>query len=338
MFRLLKGMKDMSKTLWWMVRAGEGGYLFDDFYNNNYVAIGWNDLGDIMDATSMNNIRDLYNKHYTQEKPSKVNNAVAMIFKFRSVLKEGHKVVTYNPKNREYAIGLITSDYKFAPGREYHHIREVQWQGIINRDDLNAASRNSLGSTLALFSINEDTADDLIRAQQGKKIETEEEKEELEQLKEDTVSRAHELIKDKILKLNEEEVVDLVASLLRAMKYKARVTSKGPDRGVDVIASPDGLGLEEPRIKVEVKHRSKTTMGSQDIRSFLGGMRQGDRALYVSTGGYSKDANYEADRSNIPITLVDLDMLATLLVEHYENFDMDGKVLIPLTRLYWPLE
>jgi len=164
------------------------------------------------------------------------------------------------------------------------------------------------------------------------------EKEKLEQLKEDTIGRAHELIKDKILELDDAELELLVAAVLRAMGYKARVTPKGPDRGVDVIASPDGLGLEEPRIKAEVKHRPKTPMGSQQVRGFLGGLRQGDRPLYVSTGGFSKDAGYEADRSNIPITLLGLDDLASLVVAHYENFDADGKVLIPLTRLYWPAD
>jgi len=57
-------------------------------------------------------------------------------------------------------------------------------------------------------------------------------------------------------------------------------------------------------------------MGSQEIRSFLGGQR-GDRCLYVSTGGFSKDAKYEADRSTIPITLIDLPTLRELLVENY---------------------
>ena len=32
--------------------------------------------------------------------------------------------------------------------------------------------------------------------------------------------------------------------------------------------------LEEPRIKAEVKHRAKSPMGSQDIRSFLGWLRE----------------------------------------------------------------
>ena len=130
----------------------------------------------------------------------------------------------------------------------------------------------------------------------------------------------------------------LAAAILRAMGYRSRISPKGPDRGVDVFASPDGLGLQEPRIKVEVKHRPKTPIGAQDLRSFIGGLRQGDRGLYVSTGGFTKDAKYEADRSNIPVTLIDLDELATLVVAHYENFDLEGRALISLIRVYWPAE
>ena len=154
---------------------------------------------------------------------------------------------------------------------------------------------------------------------------------------EDIVSRAHELIKDKILTLSNEDMEQLAAAILRAMGYRTRVTPKGPDRGVDVLASPDGLGLEEPRIKAEVKHRS-TAMGSQEIRSFLGGLRQGDSALYISTGGFTKEAGYEADRSNIPLTLLGLDDVATLIVDHYESFDDEGQRLMPLVKVYFPTE
>ncbi len=331
----------MAKSMW-MVRAGENGYLFDDFRKNNCVAIGWDKLGDLKEAATLEQVRDRYVKLYPGEKPVKLNNAVAMIFKFQTTLREGHKVVTYNPQQREYLIGSVKGECRFDPAREhYQHVRDVDWLGVVSRDDLRAASRSSLSGKLALFSINDDVAEDLLRVFHGKKEKTEEEeeeREELEQVREDTVSRAHELIEDRILRLSDEEMEQLVAAILRAMGYKARVTPKGPDRGVDVIASPDGLGLEEPRIKAEVKHRPKTAMGSQEIRSFLGGLRQGDRALYVSTGGFSKDAAYEADRANVPITLVGLDELASLVVAHYETFDMDGKVLIPLARLYWPIE
>jgi restriction system protein len=128
----------------------------------------------------------------------------------------------------------------------------------------------------------------------------------------------------------------LVAALLRAMGYKARVTPTGPDRGRDVIASPDGLGLQQPRIIAEVKHRPREASGSQQIRGFLGALRSADCGLFVSTGGFTKDARYEAERAAVPITLVDLDDLASLIVENYEGFDTEGRALLPLIRVYWP--
>ena len=154
-------------------------------------------------------------------------------------------------------------------------------------------------------------------------------------MKEDIAAQSHEFIKDKILELGWEEMQELVAGILRGMGYKTIVSAKGPDRGRDIIASPDGLGLSEPRIVVEVKHR-KGQMGSPEIRSFTGGMRPGDKGLYISTGGYSKEAKYEAERSNNPVTLVDSDMLVNLIIQYYDKFDTEARSLVPLTKIYWP--
>jgi restriction system protein len=128
---------------------------------------------------------------------------------------------------------------------------------------------------------------------------------------------------------------ELVAGLLRAMGYKTRVSPSGSDRGKDIVASPDGLGFEDPRIVVEVKHRT-AAMGSQEIRSFLGGRHDNDKGLYVSTGGFSKDARYEAERARIPVTLMDIDDLVKAVLEHYERMDTDTQRLVPLRKLYWP--
>ena len=130
---------------------------------------------------------------------------------------------------------------------------------------------------------------------------------------------------------------ELVAGMLRAMGYKTRVSPPGADRGVDVFASPDGLGLQEPLVFVEVKHR-KGAMGSNEIRAFLGGRKPGDKCLYVSTGGFSKDARYEADRASVAVRLLDLRDLRQLVVEHYDTLDAETKALVPLKRLYWPVD
>src|SRR5262249_43261924 len=69
--------------------------------------------------------------------------------------------------------------------------------------------------------------------------------------------------------INPYDFQEMVAGLLRGMGYHvAWVAPPGPDRGVDVIAHSDPLGVGSPRIKVQVK-RSGDRMSVRDIRSFL---------------------------------------------------------------------
>ncbi len=151
-----------------------------------------------------------------------------------------------------------------------------------------------------------------------------------------TREQSQEFIKDRITRLDPYEFQELVAGVLRAMGYKTRVSNPGADRGVDILASPDGLGFEQPRIVVECKHR-KGAIGAQEVRSFLGGRHKDDKGLYVSSGGFTKEAKYEADRASIPITLMSMDDLVEAIVENYEEMDAESRALLPLAKLYWPV-
>jgi restriction system protein len=90
---------------------------------------------------------------------------------------------------------------------------------------------------------------------------------------------------------------ELVAGVLRAMGYKTRVSPAGPDRGRDIIASPDGFGFQPPRIVVEVK----------------------------------------PNRTNQNLTFMDADDLGKAIVEHYDRMDSEARALLPLKKIYWPV-
>ena len=329
----------------WMIRAGSENDLIS-FFETGFVAIGWSEVGDLSKLKTKQEIRKKYDSVYPDHKKGKAANAVAMLYKFAYVVSTGDFVISYDRTQRQYLYGTVTGAYSYdgALQHGYRHLRPVKWTARIDRPDLELSSRNTLGSVLTLFEVNGDVAEELAGlASDSKKdkikIDPDKEKEELEELKEDTESRAFELIKDKIAKLSDSLIPELIAAVLRGGGFKTRVSPHGrPDRGVDVMASPDGLGLVEPRIKVEVKHRLNSQMGSQEIRSFIGGFRPGDKGLYVSTGGFSKEARYEADRASYPITLIDLDDLTQLVIDYYERFDPDGKSLIHLVKIYWPRE
>ncbi len=327
----------------WMVRAGEAGFLIDRFRKENLVAIGW-EIGELSNIKNLEEIKKLIREKFPDKKDGQVNMTASQIGKFRFELTKGDYVISYDPQQRVYLVGEIASGYifnkDFFPENplEYCDVRNVKWIGEVQRDDLSTSAKNSLGSISTLFSIKNEVSEEILGALKGEKnIEKELEPEngETNYLKEDIISRSHEFVKDEIIKLSWEEMQELVAGLLRGMGYKTMVSARGPDRGRDIIASPDGLGLKEPRIVVEVKHR-KGQMGSNEIRSFTGGLRPGDKGLYVSTGGYSREAKYEAERSNIPLTLMDADTMVSLIIQYYDNFDSEARSLVPLTKIYWP--
>ncbi|PHN04370.1 restriction endonuclease [Flavilitoribacter nigricans] len=327
----------MKKNNFWMVRAGEGGRLIEDFLSKNIVAIGWNDLGGLNNIEDLDQLKAKFREIYPEASDGQVNNNAGQIYRFLRVFKEGDHVVTYDSSGRIYSVGKITSDYRYDSNLiEYHHIRDVEWLRKVPRDDLSTTSKNSLGSTLSIFQIKDLTVKELLGKPVDKEEEIEREEETLDVIKEDMEAKALEFIKDQVFQLSWEDMEELVAGVLRGMGYKTIMTPKGSDRGKDIMASPDGLGLEDPKILVEVKHR-KASMGSSDVRSFLGGLRANEKGVYVSTGGFSKEARYEADRAINPTTLVDLDMLVSLIIQHYDNFDPETRALVPLKKIYWPL-
>ena len=202
------------------------------------------------------------------------------------------------------------------------------------------STKNTLGAISTLFFINEEAKKDILNVLLNKvpeNGETPEDPEDVSILKDDIIEKSIEFIKDEVNELDWYEMQELVAGLLRAMGYKTIVSPPGSDRGKDIIASPDGLGLEDPVILVEVKHRNNTAMGSSEIRSFKGALKKTNRGIYVSTGGFTKEAKYEAERSEIPIILMDLDRLVKFIIQYYDNFDNDARSLIPLTKIYWPI-
>ncbi|MCK6639651.1 MAG: restriction endonuclease [Bacteroidia bacterium] len=324
-----------------MLRSGEGGYLVTEFLEKKIGAIGWNKIGDLSKVKEPLEIKDKLRTAYSDYSEGQINNFAGQIYRFRCEFQKGDKVLTYDPNTRKYWIGEVKSDYTYkGKETEYHHVREVNWSKSVPRDVLSTSTKNSLGSTLTIFSIPQEVEEELLRAhEENKNVEevvAPVKDETLEILKDDFEAKARGFISDKILLLNWDEFQELVAGLLRGMGYKTFISPKGSDRGKDIVASPDGLGLENPRIVVEVKHR-KGTMGAPEIRSFLGGLRPSDKGLYVSTGGFTKEAKYEADRANIPITLVDSELLVSLIIQHYDNFDQDTRSIVPLRKVYWPV-
>lgn len=129
---------------------------------------------------------------------------------------------------------------------------------------------------------------------------------------------------------------DMIAALLEAMGYNVQwVAPPGKDGGVDIVATVDPLGVKDPRIKVQVKHRgSPADVG--DLRSFLAVLGSHDVGIFVSTGGYTRDAQIEARAHETrKITLLDLQRVLDLWIENYERVDESRRHFLPLKPVHY---
>ena len=316
-----------------------------DFVEKGYVAIGWSALGDPTKVVDKSFLIVAAAKAYPDATDQSRSVSASIVFHFVNEIKIGDAVITYDPASRTYYTGSIKSAATWLEGSEDAGStrRLVKWMGEVLRDNLSLPARNTLGSTLTLFLLQPTLASEIDALAAGKLPATpatttlEKGTAEVVDAYAGVEGEAVERIKDRIVHFTWEQTQQLVAAMLRAMGYRTSVAAAGPDRGRDILATPDGLGFKPPRIIVEVKHRPGERMGAPDVRALPVGRQADDRGLFVSTGGFSREAYYEAEHGKVPITLMTLDDLTRRIIEVYPQFDDAGRALLPLRQFYWPV-
>jgi len=154
---------------------------------------------------------------------------------------------------------------------------------------------------------------------------------------EEAEDTARSQIEEYMATINPYDLQKLFAALLRAMGYHvAWVSPPGPDRGIDILASNDALGTSGPRIKVQVKRRADK-ISVDGLRAFMGLLGEQDVGIFVSTGGFTSDAGWEArtNKETRKLTLIDLDGLVDLWTKHYDKVAESDKRLLPLKPVYY---
>ena len=124
---------------------------------------------------------------------------------------------------------------------------------------------------------------------------------------------------------------DFVADLLRAMGYRATVSPKGGDGGVDITAYKDEL---PPRILVQVKSQDGDIKEST-IQSLRGAMKEGDYGLFITLSNYTPNALKYLDNTPIIRGISGLE-LAELILKYYDKLSDKSKKIIPLSPVYIP--
>lgn len=326
----------------WVNRAGENSQFFDSFRSERTISIGWA-VGDCTAFHSKEDFREAYRVTFPEDTNNyRIGLQAGQIYRFAREMQTGDLVMVPNSPAREIAIGKIASDYRYEPAHTpYPHVRSVKWLRTFSRDDMSPALRGVTGAIMTVFAVDgfeEEVTGLATGLSTGASPPDQASEVVVEQANfyEDTRAKADELISDILVRIAPYDFQDLVAGLLRAMKFRTRVSPPGPDGGKDIVAHPDALGFEQPRVKVQVKH-TKAAVGAPEVRNFRAVLGPSEKGLFVSTGGFTADARREPDRAGQPVELMDRDDFVDLLIEYYENLEPEFKAMVPLAKVYVPV-
>ncbi len=149
--------------------------------------------------------------------------------------------------------------------------------------------------------------------------------------------------RDRIMtRISEEFVGDgleqLVLAILEAEGFTCRKSAIGADRGIDIIAGRGVLGMESPKIVVQVKSGSQVS--DIVVRDLSGVVHEqdADHGLLVAWGGLTKPARDSIYKQQFRIRAWTADEIVDATMRVYDRLPDDVQSRLPLQRVWMLVE
>jgi 5-methylcytosine-specific restriction protein B len=115
-----------SKIRYWMYAAGENSKYWDEFYSKGIMAIGWEELGNLMEYADRSEMITALQDKIDPGRSFK-NDSLAT-WQFTHEMKIGDIVYVKRGQSKVIGRGIIQSDYIYDETRDYYYnVRKVQW-------------------------------------------------------------------------------------------------------------------------------------------------------------------------------------------------------------------
>lgn len=118
---------NVKETDYWIYSPGDNACMWDEFFKNGIMGIGWDEVTNLKDFASKEEIKEFMKKVYDASYSYK-NNAHCL-WQFANEIKVGDVVFVKKGMHKIIGRGVVTSDYIYDSSRDtYKHIRKVDWQ------------------------------------------------------------------------------------------------------------------------------------------------------------------------------------------------------------------
>lgn len=117
---------EMRSTHYWLYSPGDSASIWDECYENGIMAIGWDNIGDLQQYDSKEQMKQAMKDRINPEYSWK--NAAHATWQFCNEIQPGDVIFAKKGRNTIIGKGVVTSGYTFDPSREHYlNVRNVDW-------------------------------------------------------------------------------------------------------------------------------------------------------------------------------------------------------------------
>ena len=118
--------EDVETTHYWIYSPGEGAGIWDECRESGIMAIGWDEIGDLLQYSTKTEMKQAMKEHIDPERPYTM--AAHAMWQFAHEMKPGDVVFAKKGRSTVIGRGIVMSDYEFDDSRDDNkNVRKVNW-------------------------------------------------------------------------------------------------------------------------------------------------------------------------------------------------------------------
>lgn len=337
----------------WLIRLGRNGEYEARALEEGVLTVGFGIRHDVSHLKDRGALEAEMARLFPDDKPNRHRNFAAQVNQFLNVAETGDLVVSPVKTTSTIAIGRLAGPYR--PGPKGEATRPVEWlKTDLPRDTFRQDLLYSFGAFMTVCEISRNDALNRVKAvletgrdpgdgvrpeglpeptsDSGTEDETEEAFDQAVSL--DQIARDQ--IRRRIAStFAGHDFTRLIDAILTAQGYRTRRSPAGPDGGIDITAGSGPLGLESPRIVVQVKSGDYVVQ-HPDLQSLIGTIQdtQADHGLMVSWGGFTAPVRRRINELYFRVRFWGQDETIDNLLSVYDSLPEDIRAELPLRRTW----
>jgi restriction system protein len=341
-------MKELPKV--YLARAGANGEDEEYALDNSCAIIGFREYPSLEGAKEYGDVFKIVTETKPELKPRAAGNYAGQLWAFAVAMKEGDIVVLPRKMTSQVALGKVAGPYKYMKvGSEFRHTRSVKWiRPDVARTTFSQDLLYSFGAFMTVCRITRNDAEQRVAAvldgkpDPGFSSDVESASKPAAVLANhdaaptDLTLAAHDQIVAQIQsRFGGHALARLVDAVLKAEGWVTKLSPPGPDGGVDILGGRGSLGLDQPRLCVQVKSQSSPA----DVtvyRSLQGSMQsfKAEQGLLVCWGGFNKPVRAEAKQGYFAVRLWESRDLVEAIYRNYERLPAEIQAELPLKKVW----